>query len=79
MWTKRSGEETFRWHTADEERRGDSRRPRWRSWSATTEAYIHNGTHFKVESQVETYYGNPRNPTTGVLGMSNVTSTTDVA
>ena len=37
------------------------------------EAYIRNGTHFKAESQSETYYDDPRNPTTGVLGMSNRT------
>ena len=38
------------------------------------ETYIHNETHFKAESQRETYYDDPRNPTTAVLGMSNRTS-----
>ena len=38
------------------------------------EAYIRKETHFKAESQAETYYDDPRNPTTAVLGMSNRTS-----
>ena len=38
------------------------------------QAYIRNGTHFEAESQPETYYDDPRNPTTGILGMSNRTS-----
>ena len=38
------------------------------------EAYIRNETHFEAESQAETYYDDPRNPTTAILGMSNRTS-----
>ena len=75
-WYVDESDRPLKAHSQENKRRsGDSRRPRWRSWSTTVEAYIHNETHFKAESQHETYYDDPRNPTTGVLGMSNRTNT----
>ena len=53
---------------------GDSRRPRWRSWSVTMKLIYVIGPTLKQSPKLKPYYNNPRNPTTVILGMSNHTS-----
>ena len=54
---------------------GDSRRPRWRSWSVETKyLYVMRPT-LKWSLKPKTYYDDPRNATTRILGMSNRTVT----
>ena len=52
---------------------GDFKKTKMEILVCDDETYIRNETHFKVESQAETYYDGPRNPITRILVMSNRT------
>ena len=64
----------MKWHTAKDDEEVVIQEDQDGDLGLSQQAYIRNGTHFEVESQPETYYDDPRNPTTGVLGMSNRTN-----
>ena len=58
---------TLKAHSQNREEDGDSRRPRWRSWSVTTKLIYIIGPTLKRSPKLKPYYDDPRNPTTAVL------------